>query len=141
MTDFDEILERFEAVDEEIAELEAQMSSGAELPLEATLERSMGIVRGMLNAFGRHRGQEMPDTQDLLETFKAFVKSEPSLNAVRDNVRELVFYRNCVDMDRRDALPAKPERMAVRTARHIYLYLRTRLITESRQGAKPLKPM
>ena len=141
MTDFDEILERFEAVDEEIAELEAQMSSGAELPLEPTLERSMGIVRGMLNAFGRHRGQEMPDTQDLLETFKVFVKGEPSLNAVRDNVRELVFYRNCVDMDRRDALPAKPERMAVRTARHIYLYLRTRLITESRQGAKPLKPM
>lgn len=141
MTDFDEIVERFEAFDEDISELESEMGSGAELELEPTLKRSMGVVRAMLNAFGRHRGREMPETEDLLETFKAFVKGDPSLNAVRDNVRELVFYSNCIAMDRRDALPARPERMAVRTARHIYLYLRTRLITESRQGAKPLKPM
>lgn len=141
MTDLEEIAERFEAFDEEISELEGQMADGAELSLEPTLERAMAIVRAMLNAFGEHRGREMPETEDLLETFKAFVKGDPSLNAVRDNVRELVYYGNCIAMDRRDALPAKPERMAVRTARHIYLYLRTRLITESRQDAKPLKPM
>jgi hypothetical protein len=60
------------------------------------------------------------------------VKGDPSLNAVRDNVRELVYYRNCLAMERREALPPVPDRMAVRTARHIYLYLRSRCEQDGR---------
>lgn len=143
----EEVLERFEELDEQISELEQEMNEGAELPLEPTLQRSMAIVDALLRAYARHQGKEIPpgseppDGESLLATQKAFVKGEPSLTAVRDNVRELVYYRNCIDMDRRDALPARPERMAVRTTRHIYLYLRTRLIKESHQDAKPLRPM
>jgi len=33
---------------------------------------------------------------------------------------------------RRDALPAVPERMAVRLARHVFLYLKTRCEREGR---------
>lgn len=143
MTDFDQLVERFDALDEQIAELEAALAENTDPELGPVLEQAGAIVRDMLHAFGAYRGREMPDTDDLLDVLKAFVKGDPSLNAVRDNVRELVYYGNCLDMDRRDALPARPGRMAVRTVRHIYLYLRTRLIndSQSRDGAKPLRPM
>ena len=62
--------------------------------------------------------------------FKAFVKGDPSLNAVRDNVRELVYYQNCLAQGREDALPKSPEKMAARTVQHIYFYLRSRLEQE-----------
>jgi hypothetical protein len=35
-------------------------------------------------------------------------------------------------MQRQDALPPVPEKMAVRIARHVYLYIRTRCIREGR---------
>jgi hypothetical protein len=35
-------------------------------------------------------------------------------------------------MERKDALPAAPAKMAVRTARHVYLYTRTRCVREGR---------
>ncbi len=143
---YEDVLERFEQIDEQIAALEQEMVAEAALALEPTLQRCMGIVDALLRAFAGHHGKDIPaadplDGEGLLATLKAFVKGEPSLTAVRDNVRELVYYRNCIDMERRDALPARPERMAVRTTRHIYLYLRTRLIKESQQDAKPLRPM
>jgi hypothetical protein len=37
-------------------------------------------------------------------------------------------------MGRLDALPAAPGKMAVRTARHIHLYIKTRCIRESING-------
>ncbi|HKK14197.1 MAG TPA: hypothetical protein VKA14_06000 [Gammaproteobacteria bacterium] len=122
----------FEAVDEAIGELEAGLQSGESQALEPTLERTMGLMHRLLTAYGEHAGKPMPVSDDLLEVFKAFVKGDPSLNAVRDNLRELVYYRNCLDMDRRDALPAEPDKMAVRTARHVYLYLHSRCEQEDR---------
>ncbi|MEJ2509217.1 MAG: hypothetical protein P8009_07035 [Gammaproteobacteria bacterium] len=145
MTTLEELLEEFETIDEAIAELEAALepgAAGAAPTLDESLPVCMDLTRQLLVAFGRHHGKPMPvDEPDLLAVLKAFVKGDPSLNAVRDNVRELVYYRNCIDMDRRDALPGAAERTAVRTVRHIYLYLRTRLIQEERRGEQPIKPM
>ena len=72
---------------------------------------------------------------DLLEAFKTLVKGDPTWNAIRDNLRELVYYRNCLAAGRADALPAVPEKMAIRLARHLYLYLRTRCVKEGRIAA------
>jgi hypothetical protein len=60
------------------------------------------------------------------------VKGDPSWNAIRDNCRELVYYRNCIQLDRRDALPPAASRMAVRIARHVFLYMSTRCQREGR---------
>lgn len=38
------------------------------------------------------------------------------------------------NMRREDVLPKMPERMAVRTARQVYLYVKTRYIREGRLG-------
>lgn len=139
------LLEEFEDIDEAIAELETGLADASRTgapALDALLPACMELTRRLLVAFGRAHGKPMPiDEPDLLALLKAFVKGDPSLNAVRDNVRELVYYRNCIDMDRRDALPKAAERSAVRTVRHIYLYLRTRLIQEERRGEQPLRPM
>jgi len=72
---------------------------------------------------------------DLLDAFKVLVKGDPTWNAIRDNLRELVYYRNCLATGRADALPAVPEKMAIRLARHLYLYLRTRCVKEGRIAA------
>jgi len=122
--------ERLEALDHRLAELEASLAANP--TLEATLPESMAIAGALLRAYAEHAGRVMPVTDDLLATFKAFVKGDPSLNTVRDNLRELVFYRNCLDRARPDALPPAAAKMAVRTARHIYLYLRGRCEQEGR---------
>lgn len=139
----EDLLDAFEAIDEAISELEADLDAASAGAVDETLPPCMALTRRMLTAFGRYRGRAMPadEDTDLLEVFKAFVKGDPTLNTVRDNVRELVYYRNCIDMDRRDALPEAAHRTAVRTVRHIYLYLRTRLIQEERQSERPIKPM
>lgn len=145
MTTLEELIEEFEAIDEAIAELEAALQSDSEAggpELDTSLPVCMDLTRRLLVAFGCYHGRPIPVGEpDLLAVLKAFVKGDPSLNAVRDNVRELVYYRNCIDMDRRDALPKAAERTAVRTVRHIYLYLRTRLIQEERQSEQPLTPL
>jgi hypothetical protein len=73
-----------------------------------------------------------PADADLLQAFRVLVKGDPTWNAIRDNLRELAYYRNCLTMRRADALPAVPEKMAIRLARHVYLYMRTRCIKEGR---------
>jgi hypothetical protein len=60
------------------------------------------------------------------------VKGDPGWNAIRENLRELVYYGNCIALGRRDALPAAPERMAIRLARHVHLYVKTRCEREGR---------
>lgn len=124
----------FDAFDLQIATLEDRVGSGAEADLEQTLPQAMRLVADLLRAYGTAHAKPMPECEDLLELFKAFVKGDPSLNAVRDNVRELIFYANCIGMGRRDALPAKPGRMAAHTVRHIYLYLRSRAEQEGLFG-------
>jgi len=122
--------ERFDEVDQKLGRLEGSLSDNPRL--EDTLPESLGAARELLDAYAEHAGKAMPVTDDPLIAFKAFVKGDPSLNAVRDNLRELVYYRNCIEKGRRDALPDAAERMAVRTARHVYLYLRSRCEQERR---------
>lgn len=126
------LAQRLADLDERIAALEARVRTGDAAALPGILAEGMNIVGGLLGAYAEHAGKTLPVTDDLLEVFKAFVKGDPSLNAVRDNVRELVYYQNCLAMDRADALPRAPERMVAHTARHIYLYLRTRAEQEHR---------
>ncbi len=131
----------FTEVDERLLALEKTLNQGGELPLAATVDDTLDLAKKLLRAYHRDRvGAETAgtgiDSEDVLEVFKAFVKGDPSLNAVRDNLREIVYYRNCIDMKREDALPPKPANMAVRTARHVYLYLRTRALKEHRLDAE-----
>ncbi len=123
----------FAEVDREIAALEAVLGAQGELLLAQTVETCLAAVGRLMRSYTLARGRPWPEGErDPLEWFKAFVKGDPSLNAVRDNLRELVYYRHCIALGRLDALPAKPAVMAVRTARHIYLYLRTRSLPEQR---------
>jgi len=69
---------------------------------------------------------------DILDTWQRLVKGDPTWNAIRDNCRELVYYRNCMSGGRADLLPAAPARMAVRLVRHVYLYVRVRCAREGR---------
>lgn len=124
--------EAFESLDERIADLEA-LTRGDEPPeLDPVLESAAAAVRDLLCAYAEHAGKPIPVTEDLLDILKAFVKGDPSLNAVRDNVREIVYYQNCIAMDRKDALPPEPQRMVAHTVRHLYLYLRSRSEQEHR---------
>lgn len=121
-----------DALDARIAALEVRARAQPPARLEELLAEGMDVVAGLLRAYAEHAGKPVPVGGDLLELFKAFVKGDPSLNAVRDNVRELVYYRNCLDLGRLDALPPAPQRMLAHTARHIYLYLRSRSEQEHR---------
>ena len=124
----------FAETDAELKELEQRTAHGEPLPLAETVERAIEILKRLIAAYIADEGKKaVPDlAADLLEVFKALVKGEPSWNAIRDNCRELVYYRNCIASWREDALPRVPEKMAVRTARHVYLYIRTRCVRERR---------
>ena len=112
--------------DARVAELEARLRT-SDVALVDVLGPCIDAVAAALRATIAAAGKAPPDHDaDLLEVWQTLVKGEPTWNAIRDNCRELVYYRNCLAEDRRDALPRAPERMAVRTARHILLYIRTR---------------
>lgn len=124
----------FAAADTELAALERSISQGVALPLAPTVEHTISLVQRLVTSYiadADSKAAPAPGT-DLLDAFKALVKGEPSWTAIRDNCRELVYYRNCINMGREDALPRVPEKMAVRTARHVYLYIKTRCIREGR---------
>ncbi|MDA8420028.1 MAG: hypothetical protein M0039_02050 [Pseudomonadota bacterium] len=116
----------FEEVDARVRTLEQALSARDPLPLARTVDEALALVRCLLRGYIDAHGRVDAAGDDVLELFKVFVRGDPSLNAVRDNIRELVYYRNCIDAGREDALPARPDAMAVRTIRHIYLYLRSR---------------
>jgi hypothetical protein len=121
-------------VDSELVALERRIASREALPLAPTVERALELVtRLVVASIEIDVSKQAPGpAADLLAAFKVLVRGEPSWNAIRDNCRELVYYRNCIKMGRLDALPAVPEKMAVRTARHIYLYIKTRCIRDGR---------
>ncbi|HSN40971.1 MAG TPA: hypothetical protein VLT92_12330 [Burkholderiales bacterium] len=124
----------FREIDGGLAGLERQIAAAQTLPLAATVDRAIDLLKKLVIAYVADEGKkEIPDAgADLLDIFKVLVKGEPSWTAIRDNCRELVYYRNCINMGRQDALPKAPEKMAVRTARHVYLYIKTRCIREGR---------
>ncbi len=128
------LIETFDRADVAINQFERVLLAGELPPLEPLVRESMSLVKGMIVAYIRDVGEIEPPAEqdDLLESFKILVKGDPSWNTIRDNCRELVFYQNCLLMDRQDALPVKPEAMAVRTVRHVYLFMRSRAERENR---------
>ena len=126
--------EELERIDAQIASWEARLAAGESLALEPALAAASAAALALLRAYIAAEGKKPVPAEDadLLEAFKVLVKGDPSWNAIRDNLRELVYYRNCLAAGRADALPAVPEKMAVRLARHVYLYVRTRCIREGR---------
>jgi hypothetical protein len=123
---------RLGAVDQRIGSLEAAAAGGASLA--EVLEPAIQLVSETMCAYIEAVGEKPPPPagSDVLETWKLLVKGDPTWNAVRDSCRELVYYRNCLAAARDDALPAEPARMAVRLARHVYLYVRVRCVREGR---------
>ncbi len=128
------LYKRFKSIDKRIVDLEASVRTTpiAGLDLSALVEKAIEIINELMRAYAEDAGKPMPNTEDPLQVFKAFVKGDPSLNAIRDNVRELVYYKNCLAEGREDALPRNPALMTAHTARHIYLYLSSRCIQEKR---------
>ena len=124
----------FAHADARLKSLEDCINRGKMPLLPETVDATIAIVQDLMAAYVADAGKKgVPDsTADLLEVFKALVRGEPSWHAIRDNCRELVYYRNCINMGRPDALPPVPEKMAVRTARHVFFYVRTRCIQEGR---------
>jgi hypothetical protein len=117
------LADRLDRIDFELGALEG--AAGEQL------EPAIALVDRMMRAWLEHEGRAAPPPDaDVLEVWKTLVKGDPTWNAIRDNCRELVYYRNCLVLGRADALPPQPHRMAVRTARHIYLYMRTRAVRE-----------
>jgi len=129
-----ELTAAFAEVDAALVAREGAIARGEALPLAETIEAAIALVRRLVTAYVAATGRKTPPAADadFLEVFKVLVKGEPTWNAIRDNCRELVYYRNCINMGRRDALPKVPEKMAVRTARHVYLYIKTRCVREGR---------
>jgi hypothetical protein len=126
--------ERLARADAAISALEARLRGGDASP-EAVLEPCVAAVTEIMRAATAAAGKPLAaDGADVLDVWQALVKGEPTWNAIRDNCRELVYYRNCLAAGRADALPAEPARMAVRTARHIHLYVRTRALREGWSG-------
>jgi hypothetical protein len=129
-----ELSRTFALAEADLAALEQRIAEGAQLPLATTVEQALKLARDLLHAYIVDEGRKRaPDASaELLDVFKVLVKGEPAWTAIRDNCRELVYYRNCINMSRWDALPAAAGKMAVRTARHILLYVKTRCIREGR---------
>ena len=127
MSDDATIAERFERSDDILRDWERQLNQGDEPDVAETTEVATEVIKDLIKAYLQIIGRDWDDVEDdILALWKVAVKKNPSLNTIRDNCRELVFYHNCVDMDRRDALPQNAHRQAIRTARHVYVYLRSR---------------
>ena len=127
------LIQAFERADVTITAWERAVQAGEVLPLPVLVDEAALLVKQLIVAYMEDMDCEAPPLdEDLLEVFKALVKGDPSWNTIRDNCRELVFYKNCLLMDRADALPVKPETMTVRTVRHIFLFMKTRAMREAR---------
>jgi hypothetical protein len=133
-TEHMDLSDRLREIDRGIRTLEAAVAERPEMDVTEVLEPAIRLVDEAMRAYLAAAGGKAPPSAgaDVLEVWKTLVKGDPAWNAIRDNCRELVFYRNCLAEGRRDALPAAPQRMAVRLARHVYLYIRTRCIREGR---------
>jgi len=128
------LAERLDAIDRQLLALESRLADSRPEDLPAFLGPALEAVRGTMLAYLETEGAKLPPPPgtDVLEVWKVLVKGDPTWNSIRDNTRELVYYANCLELGRADALPAAPQKMAVRTARHVYLYVRTRAIKEGR---------
>lgn len=124
----------FANVDKRLIDLGRILASHGSLKLNATVEQGIDMITTLLLAYITDLGDRSvpePDA-DILDIFKVLIKGDPSWNTIRDNCRELVYYRNCIAMNRLDALPPVAEKMALRTTRHVYLFMKTRAMREGR---------
>ena len=125
----------FADADRRLLEWERRLAADAPLELSAVLDDMTSVMGALIGALLAEAERPAPAPgDDLLARFKQLARSDATWNAIRDNLRELVYYRNCLEAGRRDALPAVPERMAIRTARHVYLYMCTRRASAGRAG-------
>ncbi|MDA8383000.1 MAG: hypothetical protein M0037_08085 [Betaproteobacteria bacterium] len=122
----------FELAGREIDALDASVAH-AGLPLDEAIARAIAIAKRLMAAYIAAAGKKMPhEDDDVLDVFRVLVKGDPSWHTLRDNLRELVYYRNCIALGRSDALPPLPDTMTVRTVRHLYLLIKTRCLREGR---------
>jgi hypothetical protein len=128
------LAERLDSIDHRLRELESKLPKSRPEDIRGFLGPAIDAVRETLCAYLEAEGRKSPPAPDadVLEVWKVLVKGDPTWNAIRDNTRELVYYANCLALGRSDALPGVPQKMAVRTARHVYLYVRTRALKEGR---------
>ena len=123
----------FADVDAQIRALESGLGDGAEPPPGPVVDTAQSLTRRMIAGYlSAATDKAVPASDNLLALWKALVKGDPAWNTIRDNCRELVYYRNCLDAGRPDALPARPARMAVRTLRHLHLFIKSRCEREGR---------
>jgi hypothetical protein len=126
--------DRLTRVDDSIAIWERRLAAGEAVAAGQAVDAALAAASALARAYIEAEGSKPVPAEetDLLETFRILVKGDPGWNAIRENLRELVYYRNCIALGRRDALPSAPERMAIRLARHVYLYVKTRCEREGR---------
>lgn len=115
----DQAQARIEAMAREMA------ADGDGVPLAPAVDKAMDLARELLRILLDAEGKPYEADADLLQLWKVLVKGKPHWNTIRDNCRELVYYHNCLDLGREDALPPQPQKMIVHTLRHLYLYLRS----------------
>jgi hypothetical protein len=128
------LADRLDEIDRRLLQLESRLAESRTEDLPELLGPAIDAVRATMLAYLEAEGMKSlpaPDA-DVLEVWKVLVKGDPTWNTIRDNTRELVYYANCLAAGRTDALPAAPQKMAVRTARHVYLYVRSRASREGR---------
>ncbi|MGC8467394.1 MAG: hypothetical protein ACP5M3_04170 [Acidithiobacillus sp.] len=118
-------LSRLDQAQARIETLARKVTADGGPPLAQELDETMALAKDLLRILLDAEGKPYEADADLLQLWKYLVKGEPHWNTIRDNCRELVYYRNCLDLGREDALPPQPRKMIVHTLRHLYLYLRS----------------
>lgn len=121
-------------IDAALGGWERRLAGAEDVSVEQAVAAAAQAAGALVRAYIRAEGSKPVPAEDadLLEAFRALAKGDPAWNAIRENLRELVYYRNCLALGRRDALPPVPGRMAVRLARHVFLYVKTRCEREGR---------
>ena len=122
-------------LDEAQAQIEALGRHSADQDFSARVDQGLQIARQILQTLLTAERKEFAADADLLSLWKTLVKGQPHWNTIRDNCRELVFYQNCLAMDREDALPPQPDKMLLHTLRHLYLYTRSHTEQSSEESA------
>ncbi|WP_248886336.1 hypothetical protein [Acidithiobacillus acidisediminis] len=112
-------------LDEAQAHIEALGRSADPGNFSASVAQGTEIARELLQILLVSERKDFAADADLLTLWKTLVKGQPHWNTIRDNCRELVYYQNCLDLGREDALPPQPEKMLLHTLRHLYLYARS----------------
>ncbi len=96
-------------------------------PFAEKLVVGISLASQMLRTLLEVEGKPYDANADLLMLWKTLTKGASHWNTIRDNCRELIYYQNCLAMDRVDALPPAPEKMMIHILRHLYLYARSHI--------------